>query len=198
LILDSYPGGTLQDIVSGNSAIKTLSLSQYFSVAHRATQGVQSVHSENIVHLHLDPGAFLLSDESRNVLESGGVSLPDGGLVLSGFGHAYHIDQLVVGVRRRLSENAAPEERQGKAVTSSVDVYGLGRTLRALYDVVEADSPVREETTNSVAVRRRLDDFLTLMMSTDPYDRPSISKVVRVLGGMKVVEDNYTFEVVEK
>jgi len=176
LAVEYVPGRTLLDYVSSEGP---LSLPLVASMGALLAEGLEAVHSVNLLHRDLKPQNIMLGAEGPMIIDFGlGAFLDSSQDSLTGAGG-------IVGTVRCMP----PEQASGvDEVTTAADVYSLGTVLLFAasghypYDgprwaaiaaqVVNPDAPP-----DLSGVPSRLRSLLQAMLAHEPDARPSVEKV---------------------
>lgn len=124
----------------------------------RIANALADLHDQKVLHLALSPQAIVLTE---------------GGVVLTGFGHARHAELPDLhgdegGPRVGCRETAAPEQLQGDRSHPASDIYALGAVLhRMATGVYPVDGAVAEAADLSCGLK----SVIARCLSADPADR---------------------------
>lgn len=165
-------GFLLMEEISGKNLEEWMRLGRKFSTCQIAETGMEL--AEGLLYLHERQEPVLFRDvKPENIMlrEDGRVKLLDFGCAWApGSGG---------GSRAGTPGYGAPEqfEESGRQ-TLLCDVYGLGRTLRAMADAGQPLTKGLGERLRERGERRRLEKILTVCMKEEPGSRPADMRVV--------------------
>lgn len=127
----TYALNTLQDAL--HSSI-TIPLVEVLKTLSRTIKTVEAAHALGYVHGHIHPGNICFKQSMSGVLLDAGLC------------SLYHAGPLPIHVGK---ESVAPELLLGEAMTPSTDIYGLGYTLKSIFQcdsiICASNEPTREQ-----------------------------------------------------
>jgi serine/threonine protein kinase len=176
LAMEYVPGRTLLDFVSGEGP---LPLPLVASLGALLAEGLEAVHSVNLLHRDLKPQNIMLGAEGPMIIDFGLGAFMDSSqdsLTTSG---------AIIGTVRCMP----PEQASGAGqVTKAADVYSLGTVLLyaatghypydgARWEAIVAQVVNREVAPDLTGVPPRFQPLLTAMLAHDPDSRPVVEGV---------------------
>ena len=119
LAMDWVEGSTVGERLQvSKKADKPMPLSEIQLILKQVVEGLQYLHSQNVVHRDLKPGNLLMGQD-------GSVKVADFGLAKQvGGGQSTFMTQ--TGTLAGTVDYMAPEQKEGLAVTTAADIYALG------------------------------------------------------------------------
>ncbi len=164
---------TLADLMTEG---RKQSFSEAFAIARKLARAVESLHSRGIAHGHIVPGNVVLA-------ANGDVSLVDPGIGLAIVQSSKHlgIEQFPQGYLR---PSFAPELLQSDAVLYDSDVFGVGLILKQLFAPFKRTFPDASRVSEPQVTSRltTFADMIGSMCDANPAARPSLAKVIEMLG----------------
>ena len=157
LVTEFADGGDLQDYVARQGA-SGLSLNEVKDVSLEIARGIAELHENHVVHRDLKP---------ENVLRK------ENAWKLGDFGIAKSIDRIVTQgtfLGAGTPGYWAPEQREGVAAKSSMDIYSLGKIMTHM---------LTGQTDPDMIIDRGWLTLVKRCTEIDPEKRPSIDEVIQ-------------------